>query len=153
MPHIPISPCIHETAMSVYMPHMNLLQSTMWPGTLVYIISNYWHMSLNKYACHSTHIPLHCMPYLPQIFMILSQRPCVQGITMWPLVLTSLVGGWEPVVSWLLSPWEGSLEGLLSLLSTLSKAYLGYLHWVSAFLRWIFSLWRRSGLLHTVCTL
>ena len=35
-----------------------------------------------------------CMPYLPQIFLMLSQRPCVQGITIWPLVLTSLVVGW-----------------------------------------------------------
>ena len=28
-----------------------------------------------------------CMPYLPQIFLILSQRPCVLGITIWPFVL------------------------------------------------------------------
>ena len=72
---------------------------------------------------------------------------------MWPLVLTSLVAGWAPVVLWLLAPSEASVEGLLSLLSTLSKAHLGYLHWVSAFLRWVFSLWRSSGLLHTVWVL
>ena len=72
---------------------------------------------------------------------------------MWPLVLTSFVAGWAPVVPWLLAPSEASLEGLLSLLFTLSKAYLGYLHWVSAYLRWVFSLWRSSGLLHTVWVL
>ena len=37
--------------------------------------------------------------------------------------------------------------------STLSKAHLGYLLWVSASLRWPFSLWRSSGLLHTVLAL
>ena len=57
---------------------------------------------------------------------------------MWPLVLTSLVAGWAPVVPCLLAPSGTYLEGLLSLLSTLSKAHLGYLHWVSAFLRWAF---------------
>ena len=67
-----------------------------------------------------------CMPYLPQIFLILSHRPCVQGMTMWPLVLTSLVAGWAPVVPWLLALSEASLEGLLSILSTLSKAHLVY---------------------------
>ena len=72
---------------------------------------------------------------------------------MWPLVLASLVAGWAPVVPWLLVPSEASLEGLLSLLSTLSKSHLRYLQWVSAFLRWVFSLWRSSGLLHTVWAL
>ena len=36
-----------------------------------------------------------------------------------------LVAGWAPVMPWLLAPSEASLEGLLSLLSTLSKAHLG----------------------------
>ena len=54
---------------------------------------------------------------------------------------------------WLLAPVVASLEGLFSMLSTLSKAHLGYLHWVSAFLRWSTSLWRSSGLLHTVWAL
>ena len=72
---------------------------------------------------------------------------------MWPLVLPSLVAGWAPVVPWLLAPSGTSLEGLLSLLSTLSKAHLEYLYWVSAFLRWAFSLWRSSGLLQTVWAL
>ena len=57
---------------------------------------------------------------------------------MWPLVLTSLVAGWVPVVPWLLASSETLLEGLLSLFSTLTKAHLGYLHWVSALLRWAF---------------
>ena len=29
MPQMPITSCAHETTMSVYIPHMNLLQSTM----------------------------------------------------------------------------------------------------------------------------
>ena len=70
---------------------------------------------------------------------------------MWPLVLTSLVVGRAPLVPCLLAPSEASLEGLLSFLSTLSKAHLGYFH--STLLRWVYSLWRSSGLLHTVWTL
>ena len=38
------------------------------------------------------------MPYLPQIFLMLSQRPCVWGMTMSPLFLASLVAGWALVV-------------------------------------------------------
>ena len=48
------------------------------------------------------------------------------------------------------TPSNTSLDGLLSLFFTLSRAHLGYLHWVSAFLRWPISLQRSSGLLHTV---
>ena len=59
----------------------------------------------------------------------------------------------SPVVPWLLAPSGTSLEGLLSLLSTLSNPHLGYLHCVSAFLRWAFSPWRSSGLLQTVWAL
>ena len=65
---------------------------------------------------------------------------------MWPLFLTSLVAGWAPVVP----PSLTCLVDLLSLFSTLSKAYLGYLHLVRAFLRWSFFYWSNSGLLHTV---
>ena len=72
---------------------------------------------------------------------------------MWPLVLTSLVAGWALVVPWLLAPSRISLEGLLRLLSTLSKAKLGYVHCVINLLRWVFSLWRSSGLLQTVWVL
>ena len=36
-PHMPISSYAHETTMSVYMPYMSSMQSTMWPGTLAYI--------------------------------------------------------------------------------------------------------------------
>ena len=46
-----------------------------------------------------------------------------------------------------------SLEDLLSLFSTLSKAHLQYLHWVRAFLRCSFSCLSNSGLLHTVLAL
>ena len=47
--------CTDETTMSVYISHMNPLQSTMWPWTLVYI-SHYWHRLLNKYVSCITHI-------------------------------------------------------------------------------------------------
>ena len=72
---------------------------------------------------------------------------------MWSLILTSLVVGWAPVVPWLLALSGASLEGILSLLSTLSKAHLGYFHCVRAFLRWVFSLQRSSGLQQTVWAL
>ena len=71
-------------------------------------------------------------------------------MTMWPLLSASLVTGWAVVVPWLLTPLVTSLVDLLSLFSTLSKAHLGYLHLVTAFLRWSFSCWSNSGLLHTV---
>ena len=67
-------------------------------------------------------------------------------MTIWPLFLTSLVAGWAPVVP----PSVACLVDLLSLFSNLSKAHLGYLHLVRAFLRWSFSFWSSSGLLHTV---
>ena len=54
---------------------------------------------------------------------------------------------------WLLTPSMASLEGLLSLFSTLSKAHLGYLHLVRAILRCSFSCLSSSGLLHTVWAL
>ena len=37
MPHMQISSSAHGTAISVYKPHMKSLQSTVCPGTLVYI--------------------------------------------------------------------------------------------------------------------
>ena len=43
------------------------------------------------------------------------------------------------LVPWLLTPSLASLEGLLSLFSTLSKAHFGYLDLVRAFLRCSFS--------------
>ena len=72
---------------------------------------------------------------------------------MWPLILTLLVTAWAPVVPWLLAPSMTSVVDLLSLFSTLSKTHLGYLHLVGAFLRWCFSCWSNSGLLHTVFAL
>ena len=72
---------------------------------------------------------------------------------MWPLLLTSLVAAGVPLVPSLLTPSMASLEDLLSLFSTLSKAHLGYLHWVRAFLRCSFSCLSNSGLLHTVLAL
>ena len=72
---------------------------------------------------------------------------------MWPLVLTPLVAAWAFVVPWLLTPSMTSPVDLLSLFSTLSKAHLGYLHLVRAFLRWSLSCWSNSGLLHIVLAL
>ena len=86
------------------------------------------------------------MPYLPQIFLMLSQRPCVWGMTMCPLFLASLVAGWALVVP----PSVACLVDSLRLFSTLSKAHLGYLHLVRAFLRCSLSFRSSSGLLHTV---
>ena len=54
---------------------------------------------------------------------------------------------------WLLTPSMASLEDLFSLFSTLSKAHLGYLHWLRAFLRHSFSCLSDSGLLYTVLAL
>ena len=65
-----------------------------------------------------------CMPYLPQIFLMLLQRPWVYGITIWPLFVTSLVGGWAPVVSWLLAPSLTSLADLVNPLMNFDK-YIG----------------------------
>ena len=72
---------------------------------------------------------------------------------MWLLLLTSLVLAGVPLVPLLLTPSMASLEDLLSLFSTLSKAHWGYLHWVRAFLRCSFSCLSNSGLLHTVLAL
>ena len=72
---------------------------------------------------------------------------------MWPLLLTSLVAAGVLLAPLLLTPSMASLEGLLSLFSTLSKAHLGYLHLVRAFLRCPFSCLSSSGLLHTVWAL
>ena len=72
---------------------------------------------------------------------------------MWPLLLTSLVAAGVLLAPWLLTTSIASLEDLLSLFSTLSKAHLGYLHWMRAFLRWSFSCLSNSGLPHTVLAL
>ena len=74
-------------------------------------------------------------------------------MTMWPLLLTSLVAAGVLLAPWLLTSSTASLEALLSLFSTLSKAHLGYLHWVRAFLRWSFSCLSYSGILQTVLAL
>ena len=65
---------------------------------------------------------------------------------MYPLFCTLWLAGWAILVP----PSLTCLEDLLSLFSTLSKAHLGYLHLVIAFLWWSFSCWSNSGLLHTV---
>ena len=79
------------------------------------------------------------------LFDIFTKTLCV-GYDNVTLFLTSLVAGWAPVVPSSLT----CLEDLLRLFSTLSKAHLGYLHLVRAFLRWSFSCWSSSGLPNTV---
>ena len=44
--------CRYETPMSVYITHMNSLQSIMWPPALVYIHFRLLACALNKYAWH-----------------------------------------------------------------------------------------------------
>ena len=51
------------------------------------------------------------------------------------------------------NPSITSLVGLLSLFSTLSKAHLGYLHQVRAFLMRSIYFWSITGLLHTILAL
>ena len=65
---------------------------------------------------------------------------------MCPLFCTSCLVDWALLVP----PSLTFLEDLLSHFSTFSKAHLGYLHLVRAFLRRSFSCWSNSGLLHTV---
>ena len=50
---------IQDNYYTIY-TYMDLMQSTVWPGALLYIISHYWHMPLNKYACQMSCIS-HCM--------------------------------------------------------------------------------------------
>ena len=50
--HMPISSCGWKTAKSVYMHHMNTLQSAMWPGLLAYI-----HFTLLAYGPEQICLP------------------------------------------------------------------------------------------------
>ena len=70
-----------------------------------------------------------CIPYLPQIFWMLLQRPWVSGITIWPLVVTSFLSCWAPVVPSLLAPSLTSLADLVSLFSTCPKPNWGIYNW------------------------
>ena len=86
------------------------------------------------------------------LFDTFTKTLCV-GMTMWPLLLTSLVAAGVLLAPWLLAPSLTWLEGLLNLFYTLSKTHLGYLHLVRAFLRCSFSCLSNSRLLHTVWAL
>ena len=66
-----------------------------------------------------------CIPYLPQILLMLLQRSCMYGMTMGPLVLTSLLVGWVPVVPWLLALSLTSLVDLVSLFLHLVQSQFG----------------------------
>ena len=69
------------------------------------------------------------------------------------LALNFSGGSMGTVSTLVVNPSMVSLEGLLSLFSTLSKAHLAYLHLVRAFLRCSFSCLSNSELLHTVWAL
>ena len=88
-----------------------------------------------------------CMPYLPQnLFDTFTKTLCIRYNTVFNFI-GSRLGTCSALVVSLIRNLTG---GLLSIFSTLSKVYLGYLLWISAFPRWAFSLQRSSGLLHTV---
>ena len=48
--------CTYQKTASVYMPHMKTIQSTIWQEHRYAYISHYWHMPLNKYTSHITHM-------------------------------------------------------------------------------------------------
>ena len=68
--------CTRETSMSIYMPHMNALQWTMWHRTLVYK-QHHWHISLKNMVAtgnlFSTALLLYCA-YRPHINAHLAQK-------------------------------------------------------------------------------
>ena len=67
-PHMPITICAHETTMTVYVPHMNSVQSIMWTKALMYIyISHYWHMSHEQI----------CLPHYTYMFYYTSSAVCI----------------------------------------------------------------------------
>ena len=47
--------CMIQTTISIYMPHMNSVKSTMLLQAVAHIHSHYWHMPLNKYFSHTLH--------------------------------------------------------------------------------------------------
>ena len=61
---------IKQLCQYIFLIHMNSLQSTMWPGPLVYWTSHYWHMPRNKHVCHIAYI-------WPPHYYYCSHRPYV----------------------------------------------------------------------------
>ena len=94
-----------------------------------------------------------CMPYLLQTFLMLLHRPWVYGMTMQPFTLPSVVADLSPAVSWLFSLFPLHCYDLWTFFPILPMAHLGYLQWLSIFLRWSISFWRSCSLLHTVLAL
>ena len=86
------------------------------------------------------------------LFVTFTKTLCV-GYDYVALTLNFSGGSRGTISTLVVNPSMASLEGLLSLFSTLSKAHLGYLHLVRAFLRCSFSCLSSSGLLHTVWAL
>ena len=132
------------------------VRSPHWNQCMAPLLLTIGSLSLGETSrCLMMLLPLKCVyiPYLPQIFLMLSQRPWVYGMTMLPLVFISLVVGLVPAVPWLLAPSLTSPVDLSSPFSTLSKAHLEYLHLVKAFLRCSISFWRSPEFLQTVLAL
>ena len=86
------------------------------------------------------------------LFDTFTKTLCV-GYNYMTLTLNFFSGSRGTIGTLVVNPSMASLEDLLSLFSTLSKAHLGYLHWVRAFLRCSFSCLSNTGLLHTVLAL
>ena len=82
------------------------------------------------------------------LFDILVETLAV-GYDYMTLCFYFLVVGWAPVVPWPPASSLTSPSGL-DVFSTLSKAHLGYLQWIRAFLRCSISFWSSSAWLHTV---
>ena len=54
--YIPITSCVYMTQLSVYMPYVNPMKSTMWPGTQMYLYFTLLANAPPKYACNCAHI-------------------------------------------------------------------------------------------------
>ena len=74
-------------------------------------------------------------------------------MTIWPLFFNFIGDRLGSCSALVVSPINYLTGRLVEAFSTLSKAHLGHLHLVRAFLRWSFSCWSNSGLLHTVVAL
>ena len=94
-----------------------------------------------------------CIPYLPQTFF----NAVAETMDVWYDYVTlgfNFIGSGLGTCGTLsVSPITDITGGPGTSFSTLSKAHLGYLQLVRAFLRFSISFWRSSGLLQTVLAL
>ena len=86
------------------------------------------------------------------LFYTFTKTLCV-GYDYVTLTLNCFSGSRGTIGTLFVNPINGLTGNLLSLFSILSKAHLGYLHWVRAFLKCSFSCVSNSGLLHMVLVL